>query len=66
MHSVDVLEQGARSAIALSADFESFQWEKSGVAEGCREKNCYGPSKRTCYGIHNVCAVKTWPGWDVD
>lgn len=55
MHSVDVLEQGARSAVALSADLETFQWEKSGVAEGWREKNCYGPSNRTCYGIHNVC-----------
>ena len=53
MYRVDVLEQGARSAIPPSADFEFLQWEKSGVAEGWREKNCYGPSKG--YGIHNAC-----------
>ena len=47
MYSVDVLEQGVRSAIALSADFEFFQSEKSGVAKRWREKNCYGPWKRT-------------------
>ena len=34
MYSVDVLEQGARSAIALGPEFKFSQWEKSGVAEG--------------------------------
>ena len=52
MYFVDLLEQGARSAIPSSADFEFLQWEKSGVAEGW-PKNCYGPSKG--YGIHNAC-----------
>ena len=47
MYSVDVLEQSARSAIALSTDFEFFQWEESGVAEEWQEKNCYGLSKET-------------------
>jgi hypothetical protein len=47
MYSVDVLEQGARSNTALRSDVEYFQWEKFGIAEGWREKSCYGRLKRT-------------------
>ena len=38
MYSINVLEQGTRLAIALSTGFKFFQWEKSGVIEGWREK----------------------------
>lgn len=34
MYPIEILEQGARSVIHLTSDFEFFQWEKSGIAEG--------------------------------
>ena len=45
MHSVNVLEQGAEPSPILGLDFEYFQGEKSGTAEGWREKSCFGPLK---------------------